>query len=70
VKQKLLTEVAVSLSNKIRKRENIGDQEFATACQTFIQVVAMIHDEEPPWVKEFGDMRRVMGLVQTQLGIN
>jgi len=70
VRQKLLEDVAKSLAYKIKQRGKIDPQIFSSACSTFVQVVNQIYDDEPPWMKDSKDIKRVMGLVQTHLGIN
>lgn len=48
MRQKILNEVALSLSRRIRNKGKTDPQMFQTACQTFVQVFQMMGEEPPP----------------------
>jgi hypothetical protein len=48
MRQRILNEVATSLSRKIRKRGKLDPLTFQSACETFVKVIEMMEKDPPP----------------------
>jgi hypothetical protein len=68
MKQRILNEVALSLSRKIRNRGKQDPQTFQAACETFVKVMEMMDQEQPPEDK-LRQLRSDLNRVMTVTGI-
>lgn len=68
MRQRLLNEVATSLSRKIRNRGKLDPQTFQSACETFVKVMRMM-EKDPPPEEALKEMREHLNRMASATGV-